>query len=38
MDSVLEIWWVFPATIVFSTIAIASGISGARIPLISIPK
>ena len=29
MDSVLEIWWVFPATIVFSTIAIASGISGA---------
>ena len=29
MDSLFQLWWVFPAAIVFSMVAIASGISGA---------
>ncbi len=29
MQTFLELWWVFPAAIVFSTVAIASGVSGA---------
>ena len=29
MQAFLELWWVFPASIVFSTVAIGSGVSGA---------
>jgi len=29
MDSLFQLWWVFPSAIVFSTVAIATGISGA---------
>ncbi len=29
MQTLLELWWVFPAAIAFSTVAIASGVSGA---------
>lgn len=29
MDSFLQLWWVFPVSIIFSTIAIGSGVSGA---------
>ena len=29
MPTLLELWWVFPAAIAFSTVAIASGVSGA---------
>ncbi len=29
MDSFLELWWVFPVSILFSTVAIGSGVSGA---------
>jgi len=29
MDSLLQLWWILPAAIVFSTVAIASGVSGA---------
>lgn len=29
MTSLLELWWVFPAAVLFSTIAIGAGISGA---------
>lgn len=29
MEGFLELWWVFPAAILFSTVAIGSGISGA---------
>lgn len=29
METFLDLWWVFPASIVFSTVAIGSGVSGA---------
>ena len=29
MNSLFQIWWVFPAAIVFSSVAIATGISAA---------
>ena len=29
MDTFSQVWWVFPASIVFSTVAIGSGVSGA---------
>ncbi len=29
MEAFLDLWWVFPAAIGFSTVAIASGVSGA---------
>jgi len=29
MDSLFQLWWVFPAAIAFSTVALASGVSGA---------
>ena len=29
MEQVLEVWWVLPAAVLFSTVAIASGVSGA---------
>ena len=29
MAAFLEIWWVFPVSILFSTVAIGSGVSGA---------
>ena len=29
MDTFSQLWWVFPASIVFSTVAIGSGVSGA---------
>ena len=29
MDSLLQVWWVFPSAILFATVAIAAGVSGA---------
>ena len=29
MTEFLQLWWVFPASVLFSTIAIGSGVSGA---------
>ncbi|MEN8374142.1 MAG: sulfite exporter TauE/SafE family protein [Gemmatimonadota bacterium] len=29
MQPILDLWWVFPAAVVFSTVAISSGVSGA---------
>lgn len=29
MEAVFDLWWVFPAAVLFSTVAVGSGVSGA---------